>query len=123
MNKRMNKLRAVVCCLLLLPLAPSVGWGHYHGGVALAWGMGGLFLGSALTAAAYRQPSVVYVTSPPPVTYQAYQPPVTTYAPAVPPGMCRWERYVLDQYGSVLYDRAGNPLKEYTLGSCQYPPN
>jgi len=121
-------LGALVCCLLLMPLSPSAGWGrhhhwaghshHYHhGGAALAWGLSGLLLGSVLIASAYNPPMAV-VYAPPPV----YQPPVTTYAPAVPPGMCRWERYVLDQYGSVMYDRSGNPIKEYTLGSCQYPP-
>jgi len=113
-------LRVLICCLLLVPFAPTAGWSHHHGGAALAWGLTGFFLGSVLTSIAYRPPAVVYAAPPLPAYYAP--PPITTYAPAVPPGMCRWERYVLDQYGRTLLDRSGNPIKEYTLGSCQYPP-
>lgn len=109
---------ALVCSLLMVSFSPTAGWSHhYHGDVALAWGLTGFFLGSTLAALAYRPPPPVYA-APPPV----YRPPVTTYAPAVPPGMCRWERYVLDGYGQPLVDRYGRPIKEYTLGACQYPP-
>lgn len=43
--------------------------------------------------------------------------------PAMPPGMCRWERTVLDSNGRPVLDRYGRPLKEYAIGSCLYPPN
>jgi hypothetical protein len=109
---------ALVCSLLVMPIAPTAGWSHhYHGDYALAWGLTGLFVGSTLATFAYRPPPVVYAAAPP-----VYRPPVTAYAPAVPAGMCRWERYVLDRYGRPLLDRYGQPIKEYTLGSCHYPP-
>ena len=113
---RKKILLALVLSLLVTPFSPTAGGCHYHhGGVALAWGVTGFFLGSTLAAFTYRP--VVYA-APPPV----YYPPVYTYAPAVPPGMCRWERSVLDRYGRTLLDQYGRPVKEYTLGSCQYPP-
>ena len=87
----------------------------------------GKMIGGALVAAA-TQP-VVYA-APPPVAayppYSAYGPPaqasVYSYPPAVPPGLCRWERYVLDGQGRALLDAYGQPIREYTIGSCQYPP-
>ncbi len=115
-------LLALALCLFVTPLAPSPAWCHHHhyGGVALAWGLGGFFLGSALSAAVYRPPPpVVYAYGPPP---PVYRPPVYAYAPSVPRGMCRWERYVLDGYGRTVLDNDGRPVKEYTLGSCQQPP-
>lgn len=117
----------LVCCSLSLScFAPVAAWSRHHhhggyrhsghgGGNALAWGLTGLFVGSALTGLAYQ-------SSAQPV----YQPPVaiptTPYPPDVPPGMCRWERYVLDSHGRALFDAYGQPVKEYSLGSCQYPP-
>lgn len=41
----------------------------------------------------------------------------------VPPGMCRWERYVLDRNGKPVLDQYGKPQKEYAISSCLYPPN
>ena len=38
----------------------------------------------------------------------------TAAMPAVPAGMCRWER--------TVHDRFGHPTKEYTIGSCLSPP-
>lgn len=114
-------LLALVATLMMTPISPTAGWCHYHhhdGGVALAWGVTGFFLGSTLAAFTYRPPPPVVYAAPPPV----YAPPVYSYAPAVPPGMCRWERYVLDGYGRTLLDRYGRPVKEYTLGPCDYPP-
>lgn len=115
--------------LSLLVASPSTGWCRYHhGGAALAWGLSGFFLGSALTAAVYRPPPpVVYAYGPPPAYVYGPPPPVYRarvygYAPSVPPGMCRWERYVLDGYGNTVLDYSGRPVKEYTLGSCQQPP-
>lgn len=109
---------ALACSLLLSSFSPVAAWGHHscYAGVALGWGLTGLFLGSALTSLAYRPPPPPMY--PPPVAMTA----VTTYPPAVPPGMCRWERYVLDPYGRTLLDRYGHPIKEYALGSCRYPP-
>ena len=108
----------LACSLLLSSLSPVTAWSHNscYAGVALGWGLTGLFLGSALTSLAYRPPPApIY---PPPVAMAS----VTTYPPAVPPGMCRWERFVLDPYGRTLLDRYGRPVKEYALGSCRYPP-
>lgn len=110
----------LMSCLLLLSLSPRPGHAHYyhHGGEALAWGLTGLVLGTTLAAFTYRPaPTVVY--APPPV----YRPPAYGYAPAIPPGYCRWERYVLDGYGRALLDGYGQPIKEYTIASCQYPPD
>lgn len=115
-------------------LAPSTGLAWYHhyrphyshhyyhgGGDAWAWGLTGLVLGGALVAAA-TQP-VVYAQPPQQVVYAPPPAPVYNYPPNVPPGMCRWERYVLDGYGRTVLDQNGQPVKEYTLGNCQYPPN
>jgi len=90
---------------------------HYHGSGAWLWGLGGLVLGSAIVATAMQPPppQVVYVAPPPPPVVYSYQPQVT-------PGMCRWERYVLDGYGRTVSDRYGQPIKEYTTGPCDYPP-
>jgi hypothetical protein len=110
---------ALVFAALVAPCTPATGWSHHHhAGIALAWGLTGFFLGSTLAAFAYPPPPPVVYAAPPPV----YRPPVTTYVPAVPRGMCRWERYVLDRYGRTMLDPYGYPVKEYTLGSCQYPP-
>ena len=116
---------------LAVPLVPSAGmcWyggpppppryhHHHHGGDAWLWGLGGLVLGSAIVATA-MQPSppprqVVYVDQPP-ATY--------SYAPQVASRTCRWERYVLDAYGRTVFDRYGQPVKEYTSGPCDYPPS
>ena len=103
------------------------GYGHGYHSNDWVWGLTGLLIGGALVAAA-TQP-VVYA-APPPVAayppYSAYGPPaqasVYSYPPAVPPGLCRWERYVLDGQGRALLDAYGQPIREYTIGSCQYPP-
>lgn len=125
---------SLVFFILLIPLYPSVGlsryyshspryYGHhhhhrgYHGDAALWWGLGGLLLGTIIVTAAMQPPPQ------PRVVYSQPQAPVYSYPPAIPPGMCRWERYILDDYGRVVYDQFGQPIKQYTLGSCQYPPN
>ncbi len=88
--------------------------GH-HSGDAIFWGVTGLILGSILISSFIQPP-------PPRVAYVEPRTPIYTYPPDIPPGMCRWERYLLDQYGRVLLDQNGQPMKQYTLGSCQYPP-
>ena len=122
-------------CLFTLCLTPATGLGwhghrpyypryhhsHHSHGDAWVWGLSGLILGGALVAA--LTPPVVYAESPRPIIYNPPPAPIYTYPPAVPPGMCRWERYVLDGYGNQEFDQNGQPIKEYTLGSCQYPPN
>lgn len=115
---------ALMVVIMATSLVPSEGmcWYSHHGGYgyrhndALLWGLGGLVLGTTLVAATYQPP-------PPQVVYGAPPPAVYGYAPSVPPGMCRWERYVLDGYGRTLLDQRGQPVKEYTVGPCQYPPN
>jgi len=117
--------------VLAIPLAPSAGmswrggppprgyYGHHghHGNDAWLWGLGGLVLGTAIVATALQPPP------PQPVAYVAPQPAVYSYRPRVAPEMCRWERYVLDGYGRNVFDRYGRPVKEYTTGPCDYPPN
>jgi len=51
-----------------------------------------------------------------------YLPPITPSLPAAPAGKCRWERYVLDGNGRPSLDPYGQPVKEYSIGSCLYPP-
>ena len=135
MKKRL--IAGVALSLFALSLYPATGMAwhhpprsyyHHHGhGDDWVWGLTGLLIGGALVAAA-TQP-VVYA-APPPVAayppYSAYGPPaqasVYSYPPAVPPGLCRWERYVLDGQGRALLDSYGQPIREYTIGSCGYPP-
>lgn len=111
---------ALVCCLLVASVTPTAGFSHpYHGGGGWGWGLAGLIVGTAVVASMASQPTVVYAAPPAPV----YVAPSYGYAaPAVPPGSCRWERYVLDGYGRQVLDQYGRPVKEYTVGPCQYPP-
>lgn len=92
---------------------------HYrgHGDEALFWGLTGLLLGTVLLSTVF-QPRPQQV----PMGYVEPKSQIYTYPPPVPPGMCRWERYILDNFGRMMLDQNGQPLKEYTLGSCQYPP-
>ena len=94
---------------------------YYHYGHVdedLFWGLTAVFLGTALLSAFLQPPQ-----QQAPLTYFAPKTRIYTYPPVVPPGMCRWERYILDRYGKMVLDQYGKPVKEYTLGSCQYPPN
>ncbi|MBU0908918.1 MAG: hypothetical protein KKA54_15285 [Proteobacteria bacterium] len=117
--------------VMMIPMYPSVGmcWHHpasnyhhshgYHGDDALWWGLGALLLGTFIVTASQPPPP------PPPAPPVVYvQPPTQVYTspPYVPPGMCRWERFRLDGYGRMVLDQYGQPVKEYTIGSCQYPP-
>lgn len=87
---------------------------------ALLWGLGGLLVGSLLLSAAIEEQPAQPLA---PEMYAQPQPQVFNYPPPIPPGMCRWERYVLDGNGSNMLDQYGQPVKEYTIGSCQFPPN
>lgn len=111
---------ALVCSLLVVSLAPSVGECHpHHGGDAWVWGLTGLLVGSTLAAVSSRPSTeVVYAAPPPP----AYPPPAYGYGERVPESTCRWERYVYDGYGHVMVDGYGRPVKEYSVGPCEYPP-
>lgn len=53
----------------------------------------------------------------------AFDPMPATPRQPLPPGMCRWERYLLGPDGRVLLDAFGRPLKEVTVGPCLAPPN
>jgi hypothetical protein len=92
------------------------GHGHHHDDAWL-W-FGGILLGTLFLST---------VLQPPPpeqrVYYQQQPQVIYNYPPYVPPGMCRWERYVRDGYGRFVLDQYGQPIKEYTIGSCQFPPN
>jgi hypothetical protein len=103
--------------------APGRYYGGHHGSShhndAWVWGLGGLVVGSVLAAAFLQYP-------PPPQAVYGYPPAPTkiySYKPSIPPGMCRWERTVLDYYGRPVLDQNGRPVMEYTIGSCQSPPN
>ena len=87
------------------PLAPSAGLAHYTSGVEHLGERTASFLASPFVAAFDPAP-------------QSYQPPVA----AVPPGMCRWERQVLDAYGRPMVDQSGQPRREFTIAPCQHPP-
>ena len=121
----------LVISIVMLTIYPSVSMSwhsypprhnhYYHYGhvdEGLFWGMTALFFGTALLST-FLQSSQQQV----PPAYVAPKTRIYTYPPVVPPGMCRWERYILDDYGRMLLDQYGQPVKEYTLGSCQYPPN
>lgn len=119
-----------VIAMVMISTYPSVGmswhshppsYNHYYYGHVdedLFWGLTALYLGTALLST-FLQPSQQQV----PLAYVAPKTGIYSYPPAVPPGMCRWERYILDNYGRMVLDKYGQPVKEYTLGSCQYPPN
>ncbi|NLZ17550.1 MAG: hypothetical protein GX087_07435 [Desulfobulbaceae bacterium] len=104
----------------------NVHLGAYHSFYAsdAAWGgFGTLSLGDIF---------VPFIVDPPlaldmPFSQPSYAPgyasqPVYSYPPEVPPGLCRWERNVLDANGWPLLDASGMAIKEYTIGSCFSPP-
>lgn len=133
-----RKIALVVAAVMLVtPLTPSLslawhsppgpyyygGYGHYrhydyhshYHDDAWLW-VGGILLGSLFLAAMLQPPvreTRVYTQQP----VQTY-----SYPPYVPPGLCRWERYIIDPNGRFVLDQYGQPIKEYTIGSCQYPP-
>lgn len=105
----------------------NVHLGAYHSSYAsdATWGgFGTLSLGDIFAP---------FIVDPPlaldmPFSQPGYAPdyasqPVYSYPPEVPPGLCRWERNVLDANGWPLLDASGMAIKEYTIGSCSSPPN
>ncbi|MDO5675052.1 MAG: hypothetical protein Q4G66_09075 [bacterium] len=97
----------------------------FHSRGAAFWGgLGELSLGDIFAP---------FIVDPPfaldqPFSRTSYAPrynsqPVYSYPPEVPPGLCRWERTVLDSSGRPLLDARGMPVKEYTIGSCSVAPN
>lgn len=101
-----------VCTFSLMTalVLPSTAWCHYGSGVEYVGERPASFLASPFVAAFDPAPLVPRLQAGP-------------FMPAMPPGMCRWERTVLDSNGRPVLDRYGRPLKEYAIGSCLYPPN
>jgi len=99
--------------------------GHHYYDDAWLWGVGGLILGTALVAATLYSPPQqqnVYVASPAastPPQGMYVRPQVQVYKPAIPQGMCRWERVAWDSYGRTIVDQFGKPVVEYTVGPCR----
>lgn len=103
----------IVACTFSLMIAlmlPSTASCHYSSGVEQVGERTSSFLASPFVAAFDPAPLVPRLQAGP-------------FMPEVPPGMCRWERTVLDSNGRPVLDRYGRPLTEYTIGSCLYPPN
>jgi hypothetical protein len=107
----MVKETMLVCAfsLTVMSLSPSTALAHYTSGIEPVGERTASFLASPFVAAFDPAPLV-------------YPPPVSVSRPQPPPGLCRWERSVLDNNGRPVLDRYGQPLKEYAIGSCQHPP-
>jgi len=109
---------------------------------SLAWAQTDSFLRSPF-AAAFDPTRRLYQPPPPPYPAPAvatdsflrspfvaafdpaprlYQPSLSPPLPALPPGKCSWERYLLDGSGRPVLDQYGQPVKEYSIGSCHSPP-
>jgi hypothetical protein len=123
--------------LLILSWLPSLAWGASDYGSEQAWGQPESFLRSPFVAAfdpshrlyqlprdgyAPDQPVASFLRSPFAAAFDPapgiYLPPLYNDKPDVPPGMCRWERFVLDGYGRPLLDPTGQPVKEYSIAPC-----
>ncbi|MDR2550662.1 MAG: hypothetical protein LBD10_10740 [Desulfobulbus sp.] len=103
----------IVLAIALFLLVPATGWSHpdaysYYGQDGQGGNPLSSFLSSPFVAAFDPAPLVPRLPAP--------------AAPQAPPGMCRWERAVLDGAGRPIFDRYGRPIKEYTVGSCVSPP-
>lgn len=107
----MNRARLGRLILALVMAAgwTTAAWGQYTSGVEHVGERTASFLASPFMAA----------FDPAPVLYR---PPLAPYPTDLPPGMCRWERFILDSSGRPLFDPNGNPRKEYTIGPCTHPP-
>ncbi|WP_310599184.1 hypothetical protein [Desulfobulbus sp.] len=110
MRHRAKTISGIALALCLL--APATGWSHSDAYYSDQDGRGGnplsSFLSSPFVAAFDPAPLVPRLPAP--------------AAPQAPPGMCRWERTVLDGAGRPVLDRYGRPIKEYAIGSCVSPP-
>ncbi len=128
---------ALILGIVMFYWLPSLAWGASDYGSGQAWGQPEAFLRSPFAAAfdpshrLYQPPMYGYkpdqtaasfLRSPFVAAFDPapgiYQPPLYNYKTDVPPGMCRWERFVLDGYGRPLLDPSGQPVKEYALGPC-----
>jgi len=103
--------RAMALCTF--GLAATVAWispalGHYSSGVEFVGERTASFLASPFVAAFDPAPLAPRLQVDP--------------SGPLPPGMCRWERFVLDSSGRPILDQYGRPLKEYAIGSCLAPP-
>ncbi|WP_319586668.1 hypothetical protein [uncultured Desulfobulbus sp.] len=95
--------------VMVMSSSPSPALAHYTSGIEPVGERTASFLASPFVAA----------FDPAPLTYP---PPVYVSPPLPPPGLCRWERIVLDNNGRPVLDQTGKPVKEYAIGSCQQPP-
>jgi hypothetical protein len=95
--------------MMVMSLSSSTALSHYTSGIEPVGWRTASFLASPFVAA----------FDPAPL---AYPPPVYVSPPLPPPGLCRWERVVLDYNGRPVLDQSGKPLKEYAIGSCRQPP-
>lgn len=129
---------ALMVGALMFSWLPSLVWGAPDSGGGQAWGQPDAFLRSPFVAAfdpsrrlyqppmygvVPEQPAASFLRSPFVAAFDPapgiFQPtPLYNYKPDVPPGMCRWERFVLDGYGRPLLDPSGQPVKEYTIAPC-----
>lgn len=99
--------RCAIVGLILTMVMGSTAWSHYSSGVEHVGEQTASFLASPFVAAFDPAPMA---------------PRFSASVPAVPPGMCRWERTMLDNSGRPVLDRYGRPVKEYAIGSCLTPP-
>ena len=104
-------LKKTLCALTLAALAilPLTAWARDTSGGAYADNRLSSFLASPFIAAFDPAP-------------QRPRPPIYSSPIEPPPGMCRWERQILDRHGRPVFDRHGQPLREYTIGPCWRPP-
>lgn len=104
----MLKKTILVLTLAALPISLTAE-AHYTSGVEHVDERAASFLSSPFMAAFDPAP-------------QRPRPPIYSYPIEPPPGMCRWERQILDRYGRPVLDQYGQPMREYTIGPCWRPP-
>ncbi|ADW18655.1 hypothetical protein Despr_2517 [Desulfobulbus propionicus DSM 2032] len=96
---------------MVLSWSPAAAYGPYSSGVEHVGERTASFLASPFVAAFDPSPGAA-----------RHGRPIYLSPPPVPPGMCRWERQVLDQFGRPVLDQYGQPLREYTIAPCLTPP-
>jgi len=104
---RRGTMYALVSLVLAMPMG-STAWSQYSSGVEHVGERTASFLASPFVAAFDPAPLAPRLQVDP--------------SGPLPPGMCRWERFVLDSSGRPILDQYGRPLKEYAIGSCLAPP-